>query len=119
MRISDWSSDVCSSDLEKDLQDAFGVSRPAIREAVKGLTAKGLLESRQGIGIRIRQLSDWNLFDRDVLGWVLDQSADPRLIGCLIEVRRLLEPTAAEFPSQRPPDADPPATAETAKRRGG
>src|SRR3546814_11959318 len=57
-----------SSLTEKDLQDAFGVSRPAIREAVKGLTAKGLLERRQGIGIRIRQMTDWNLFDRDVLG---------------------------------------------------
>src|SRR3546814_7172144 len=52
MRISDWSSDVCSSDL---LAKQHGVSRSVTREAVKMLTAKGLLSARPRQGTIVQR----------------------------------------------------------------
>lgn len=50
----------------------FGVSRTVVREAVKSLMAKGLLESRPRIGTRVLEVSRWNLLDSDVLRWIVD-----------------------------------------------
>src|SRR5215510_12161476 len=46
---------------------AYGVSRTAVREAMKMLTAKGLIISRPKIGSRVQPKESWNLLDRDVL----------------------------------------------------
>jgi len=53
---------------EADLEAEFGVSRSVIREAVKTLAAKGLLESRTRTGIRVLPPVCWNLLDAEVLG---------------------------------------------------
>src|SRR5262245_53462660 len=54
---------------EADLEREFGVSRSVIREAVKTLAAKGLLESRTRTGIRTLSPMHWNLLDGEVLSW--------------------------------------------------
>lgn len=90
---------------EKSLEIEFQVSRTAIREAIKTLSAKGLVETRQRIGVRACPVSDWNLFDPDVLRWVLADGANPATVGQLVEVRRLIEPQAARFAAQRRSDA--------------
>src|SRR5262245_37829695 len=54
---------------EADLEREFGVSRSVIREAVKTLAAKGLLESRTRTGIRALPPLHWNLLDGEVLSW--------------------------------------------------
>ena len=46
---------------------SHGVSRTAVREAIKMLAAKGLIVSRPKIGSRVRPRDVWNLLDRDVL----------------------------------------------------
>ena len=38
---------------ERHLAEQFGVSRPVVREATKRLELQGLLEVRQGVGIRV------------------------------------------------------------------
>lgn len=86
---------------EKELQTAFGVSRTIIREAVKSLGAKGLIESRQRVGIIVRPHSEWNLFDPDVLGWCLSSQPGRLVVEHLIEVRRLIEPGATEIAARR------------------
>src|SRR3546814_19344793 len=51
MRISDWSSDVCSSDLSlEELVAEFGVARVTVRQAVDVLTREGLVSPQQGRG---------------------------------------------------------------------
>jgi len=90
---------------EKSLELEFEVSRTAIREAIKILSAKGLVETRQKIGVRTRAAADWNLFDQDVLRWVLADGRDPDAVTQLIEVRRLIEPQAARFAAERRSDA--------------
>src|SRR5437762_13173507 len=52
---------------EEELCRELGVSRTALRESVKVLAAKGLVESRPRIGTRVRASASWNLLDPDVL----------------------------------------------------
>ena len=54
---------------EPELSAEFGISRNAIREAIKVLASKGLLEVRPKTGTRIRTREDWNVLDPDVVGW--------------------------------------------------
>ena len=43
------------------------VSRTVVRETIKVLAAKGLVESRPKVGTRVRPRRDWNLLDPDVM----------------------------------------------------
>lgn len=79
---------------EADLADRLGVSRGGVREAVKALAAKGLVEPRPRLGTRVLARSDWNLMDRDVIAW-RGRNADPRFLKDLFDLRRILEPDAA------------------------
>lgn len=79
----------------------FEVSRSSIREAVKTLAAKGLIESRQRVGARIRPRADWHMLDPDLLAWHPDILHDGPLMAGLLEVRRIIEPAAAELAAAR------------------
>src|SRR4051812_29880182 len=54
---------------EAEIAAQHGVSRSVTREAVKMLTAKGLLTARPRKGTSVLPASHWNLFDPDVLRW--------------------------------------------------
>jgi GntR family transcriptional regulator, galactonate operon transcriptional repressor len=86
---------------EGDLTGSLGVSRTSLREAVKVLCAKGLLEARPRIGVRVRARRDWRLLDPVVLGWHPDLTRDAELMSSLIEARRIIEPAAAELAARR------------------
>jgi GntR family galactonate operon transcriptional repressor len=58
---------------EPMVQEEFQVSRTAVREAVRLLSAKGLTISRPKIGTKVRPRNDWNMLDPDVLHWQIDQ----------------------------------------------
>ena len=91
---------------EDDLTQSLGVSRTSLREAVKVLCAKGLLEARPRVGVRVREREHWRLLDPIVLGWHPDLTADRELIIGLIETRRIIEPAAAELAARRGADRD-------------
>lgn len=55
---------------DAEMMDRYGVSRTVLREALKTLEAKGLVEARAKVGTRIQPRSRWNLFDRQVLFWI-------------------------------------------------
>ncbi len=85
---------------ERELCEAFGVSRTALREALRRLSARGLIEITKGSGMTITgfQVDDaiktMNLY--------YDMQFDENLIPQIIEVRRLFEPQiAALAASQR------------------
>ena len=86
---------------EDDLAVELGVSRTSIREAVKVLSAKGLLQARRRVGVRVRDRDDWNMLDPQVLSWHPDVGGDEALIGSLIEARRIIEPAAAALAATR------------------
>ncbi|TIU27508.1 MAG: FadR family transcriptional regulator [Mesorhizobium sp.] len=86
---------------EEEVCVRFGASRSAAREAVKILSAKGLLLTRPRRGSRIRPMKDWNFLDPSVLGW-LRESATPRhFIIELLEVRLAFECEAAALAASR------------------
>jgi DNA-binding FadR family transcriptional regulator len=80
---------------EEQLCQGLAVSRTALREAVKVLAAKGLLESRPRIGTRVRDKSLWNLLDPDILAWRCATGADAEFLRHLTELREIIEPAAA------------------------
>jgi len=88
-----------------ELQTDLGVSLTAIREALKVLTAKGLVDARQKRGTFIRPRSDWNLLDADMIRWHFnDTDARPELLEELHEVRGIVEPAAARLAALRAED---------------
>ena len=82
-------------DDETRLSERYGVGKQVIREAVKLLAAKGLLEVRRGSGTRVRRRASWNLLDDDVLAWHLGAEPRPDFLRQLLDVRQLIEPRAA------------------------
>lgn len=86
--------------MEADLLDRFGVSRTALREALKTLAAKGFLSVKTRVGTRVTDSVHWNFFDKEVLGWRVAGGMDADFRRHLAEVRRGLEPTAASLAAQ-------------------
>jgi DNA-binding FadR family transcriptional regulator len=86
---------------EGDLCRHFNVSRTILREAVKVLAAKGLIEVRPRTGIRVRPRDGWNLVDPDLLGWLCEAGVEDRFVWELCEVRAIVEPAAAELAAAR------------------
>lgn len=91
---------------EADIAAELGVSRTSLREAVKVLAAKGLLEPRPRVGLRVRPREAWQMLDPMVLSWHPDLRTEPGLIAQLIEARRIIEPAAAELAALRGTAAD-------------
>lgn len=80
---------------EAELAREHGVSRSVTREAVKMLTAKGLLTARPRKGTSVQPSSHWNLFDADVLRWLLERKFSLDLLRQFTELRIAIEPAAA------------------------
>jgi GntR family galactonate operon transcriptional repressor len=81
--------------IESELCELYGVSRTTVREAVKGLAAKRLVEVSPKTGTRVRAFAEWNLLDRDVLGWRLNAQFDTKIIEDIFEMRQCFEPRAS------------------------
>lgn len=80
---------------EADLAAQYAVSRSVTREAVKMLTAKGLLAARPRKGTTVQPPRAWNLFDPDVLRWMLERKFSLDLLRQFNELRLAIEPMAA------------------------
>jgi DNA-binding FadR family transcriptional regulator len=83
---------------EAELAAQLRVSRGGIREAVKALAAKGLVEPRPRLGTRVLPRDQWNLMDREVITW---HSATPDFLTDLLELRLMVEPGAAALAAER------------------
>jgi len=80
---------------EAEIAKAHGVSRSVTREALKMLTAKGLVSARPRQGTMVRPTVHWNLFDVDVLRWTLDRKFSIELLIHFNQLRLGIEPEAA------------------------
>jgi DNA-binding FadR family transcriptional regulator len=81
--------------IEAELCKQYDASRPVLREAVKMLTAKGLLGARPRRGTWVQPEDRWNLLDPDVLGWLLERKFSPALLIEFTQMRLAVEPGAA------------------------
>ena len=86
---------------DAELMERFDVSRTVLREALKMLAGKGLIQAKARIGTRVRPRTEWNLFDPDVLIWHARNGFDDDFLSYLGEMRMALEPEAAALASAR------------------
>ncbi len=93
-------------DDENKLSERFQVSRVVIRDAVKILVGKGLLDVRRGIGTRVKSRDNWSLLDDDVLAWHLSAPLNPEFLTQLMEFRLAFEPKAASVAAERANEED-------------
>jgi DNA-binding FadR family transcriptional regulator len=101
---------------EAELAASHSVSRSVTREAVKMLTAKGLVTARPRRGTTVQPSSAWNLFDPDVLRWLLERKFSLELLRHFSELRIVIEPEAAAL-AARAADAGAVAAIEAGYRR--
>lgn len=78
------------------MMDKYNVSRTVLREALKTLEAKGLVEARPKVGTRVSPRSRWNMFDIEVLSWHFETKSDRSFVDNLFDVRQSLELPAAD-----------------------
>lgn len=77
---------------EQALSEELGVSRTALREAIKGLASKGMLETRRRRGTLVLDRSNWNMLDAEILAWL--RRDDSRAVS-----EQLWQTVAALLPS--------------------
>jgi DNA-binding FadR family transcriptional regulator len=82
---------------EVDLAAQRGISRSVVREALRMLSAKGLVESRPKAGTRVRERAQWNLLDPDLLAWMFEGEPPASFVRSLVPLRMIVEPAAAEM----------------------
>ncbi|WP_343291280.1 FadR/GntR family transcriptional regulator [Vibrio harveyi] len=79
---------------EMVLCEQFGISRTALREAVKLLTSKGLLESRPKVGTRVINRAYWNFLDPQLIEWMDGLADTDQFCSKFLGLRRAIEPEA-------------------------
>mgnify|MGYP001770908825 CR=1 FL=1 len=93
---------------EMSLCEQFGISRTALREAVKLLTSKGLLESlefrrvlfrsllesRPKVGTRVINRAYWNFLDPQLIEWMDGLTEIDQFCHQFLGLRRAIEPEA-------------------------
>ena len=88
-------------DNEIEASSRRHVSHTAYREALRILSAKGLIHSRPRRGTRVSEVSEWHLLDNDVLVWLFSGTPQPEVIHGLFELRTIVEPAAASIAALR------------------
>ena len=86
---------------EAVLGEQLSVSRTALRESMRMLAGKGLVESRPRVGTIVLPQSNWNQLDPDLLQWRENLPPDLNFVRSLIEAREVIEPAAAKLAAMR------------------
>ncbi|MFT3995783.1 MAG: FadR/GntR family transcriptional regulator [Asticcacaulis sp.] len=86
---------------EAELCTQFSASRTVAREAVKMLTAKGLLSARPRQGTKVQPVANWNLLDPDVTRWLMERPFSNKIYREFTQVRLAIEPVAAALAARR------------------
>ncbi|MDT0614149.1 FadR/GntR family transcriptional regulator [Streptomyces lancefieldiae] len=88
------------------LGEELDVSLTVMRESLKVLAGKGLVDARQKRGTFVRERKHWNLLDADVIRWRVEGGAGEDLMRDLADVRSIIEPAAAHRAALHRTDAD-------------
>ncbi len=100
--------EICNNDLAvgavftmESIEHRFRVSRPVVREALRGLEAMGLVRPKRRVGVTVQPLANWNVFDSQVIRWRLAGSDRVAQLRTLTELRSAVEPAAARMAAAR------------------
>lgn len=86
---------------EVDMAEQLSVSRSVIREALRMLSARGLIESKPKIGTRVKPRELWNHLDPILLEWMFEGAPSRKFVKSLFELRMIVEPAAAELAAKK------------------
>ncbi|MBB3457974.1 DNA-binding FadR family transcriptional regulator [Rhizobium sp. BK313] len=91
---------------EPELVEQFAISRTVVREAMKCLAGKGLVEIKTRVGTRVRERSYWHHLDTDVMVWYYETGPSMEIMRSIKDLRRVLEPEATARAAARGTEAD-------------
>lgn len=91
---------------EEELATELGVGRSVVREALRVLAAKGLVEPRQRRGTQVLPVSRWHSLDPHVLEWRTESGSSAALLSDLVDLRRMIEPAACELAATRATESE-------------
>lgn len=80
---------------EEQLGREMGVSRTVIREAIKNLSGKSVVETRRRRGTAVLDANQWNLLDRQIIGWMSESNSFGSIGSDLLEALALSQPALA------------------------
>ncbi len=86
---------------ETELTERCSVSRTAVREAIRFLSAKGIISGSSSMSTTVKPLSAWSLLDKEVLQWLRQSHYLTDILEHVLEVRLIIEPEAAALASVR------------------
>jgi DNA-binding FadR family transcriptional regulator len=86
---------------ESEWCEKLEVSRSVLREALRVLVSKNLIDIRSRAGGRVRDNAEWNLLDPDILHWRSQGGDREAFVRELFELRRVIEPAAAGLAAAR------------------
>lgn len=89
-----------------ELHEQFGCSKGVVREALRGLEERGLVEVQQGQGARVRQREAWDTRNPHVLRACAERGPEPDTLRLAIEARAAVECVAAEAAVETAADGD-------------
>ena len=87
--------------VEADLAAQLGIGRNVLREAVKVLASKGLVDVRRRSGTKVLPRPRWNLLDPEVLAWLDEDGHRLEHAFDLVEFRLIVEPKAGYLAARR------------------
>jgi len=91
---------------ENELAKSFGVSRIVTREAMRILSAKGVVAVRQGRNTAVSPIDRWNLLDPEVLIALFKARKLGSLAQDIVDMRKMLEVEAAGLAARRATEED-------------
>src|SRR3954447_15142694 len=89
---------------ESALSEGYSVSRTVVREAVKMLQEKGLVQVRRGSGTVVNPEVMWNMLDELVLTAIVTEASGLDVLDDLVVTRRLLESDMAHVAARQADD---------------
>lgn len=84
---------------ELELCELFGISRTALRESMKLLSAKGLIASRPKVGTKVLTRENWHFLDPQLLEWLQDLEGTEIFLHQFLGLRKAIEPEACALAS--------------------
>ncbi|MEX1125311.1 MAG: FadR/GntR family transcriptional regulator [Acidimicrobiia bacterium] len=91
---------------ENDLTERFRASRGTVRESVRALEERGLINVVHGVGAVVEPTERWNILDADVLAAMLATDRSTDILRDFLETRRILEVEAVALAAERATEAD-------------
>lgn len=89
---------------EFELCDEFGVSRTVIRDALRFLASRGLIQSRPHSGTTVQGIEHWNFLDPQIIEWARDMGNREGYFDMLVEARNVLELGVIEIAAMKATD---------------